>query len=114
MIRAITIIVLFVFLPVQVHAAVGFDFDPIESELIIKPPVIHQERPVKDLNDKLIEMPPQHSSVAKSRTNWWLWGTVGLLAVAGGVLALSVGGSKGGGSSNKGVGASTSTVTGSW
>jgi hypothetical protein len=110
MLRIIAIIVIITLLPLQALAGIGLELEPVEKEhLIRKQPVIKREQPDTTLTEKLKETPPAPTTEAKSGTNWWLWGGLGLAAVVGGVVALS-------GSSKKSSDASTppSTVAVSW
>jgi hypothetical protein len=77
---------------------------PEPQKPVVAPVVTERER-----TEKLTAAPLAPTAQKKSGTNWWLWGGLGLLAVAGGIFAL-VGG-KGGGS---GAATTTATVNASW
>ncbi len=113
--RIITIIVLATFFPMQLYAVdfSGFN-DSTSTEYFVPNSPDRKPEPKWDdprLSNKIMEEPPK--SAENSGTNWWLWGGLGLAAVAGGLIALAAGGGKSSGSSGGGVGGTT-TVTGSW
>jgi hypothetical protein len=72
-----------------------------------KPPVVTE----RERTEKLTAAPPAPVVEEKSGTNWWLWGGLGLVAVAGGIFAL-VGGKSGGSGSTTAV--TPATVNASW
>jgi hypothetical protein len=109
-------LVLVTFSPMQLYA-----FDPggltkdTQMDYFVPRGSDKTQEPDKKLTEQILEPPPKTTPEQDSAINWWLWGGVGLLAVAGGVAALVIGGSKDRGSPNPGGGGTgTTTVTGSW
>lgn len=116
MIRAISIMMLAALLPEQLYA---YDFRGLSTDtqmeyFVPRPSDKPQEQNDRKLTEKIREEPPKGADAENSGTNWWLWGGLGLAAVAGGLAALVSVGSKGGGSTVSSGGSTTTTVTGSW
>jgi hypothetical protein len=107
---AIAIIVLVTFFPMQIYAGSfdGFATDTQYERFFPRGP---DAPAVPSYQNKLLDEPSKGVPAENSRTNWWLWGGLGLAAVLGCVVVLAAGGSKSGSSSG---GTTTTTVTGSW
>ena len=84
--RVIAMLVLATFSPMQLYALdfSGFSRDTQIDYFVPRGPDKVQ-KPDNKLTEKILEPPQKTTHEENSGTNWWMWGVVGLLAVAGGV-----------------------------
>lgn len=121
MCRIMSMIMLAVLFPMQVHAVDLSGFNKGTSTEYVVPRTPENKTPEElerqKIEEQLAAAPPKPIVVDKSPTNWWLWGSIGLAVLVGSALAFSGGGGGGGNSpppSGGGGTPTTSTVSGAW